>query len=45
MTGSKPESVLAAKGLDIIRAVAVALAAGTDADAAAQTTAAELVVE
>jgi len=47
MTGSKPESVLAAKGLAIIRAVADALrlAAGTDGDAAAQTTAAELVVE
>jgi len=45
MTGSKPESVLAAKRLAIIRAVADAPAAGTDADAAAQTTAAKLVVE
>jgi hypothetical protein len=42
MTGSKPESVLAAEGLAIIRAVADALAAGTDADAAAQMTAAKL---
>ena len=45
MTGSKPESVLAAKGLAIIRAVAEALATGADADAAARAAAAKLVAE
>jgi hypothetical protein len=42
MTGSKPESAIAAKGLAIIRAVVEALAAGTDADAAARAAAANL---
>ena len=45
MTGGKPQSIIAGKGLAIIRAVEEALAAGEDADAAAQAAAAKLVSE